>query len=666
MPPSIKRKFNLARAERAREGRREKHVFSTPTKPPLPAEPPANVVQSPFQPGRTTEHSSDLELRPAPDANDVHDGGSNSDNESEIDDSEPTVEPLCRSPPTNKEAMAALDSLDAAIRTHRRTGKGYDYLALDRVTLERCSIMMACLNLYLDDTARTFIDASLLAAKGHRRGATYARSVRRWIRCLISSGDLPQNCWGWWNVSSLEDEDVSNEIKLHLQSIGKYARAQDVVDFLSSPEVRERLGLKKKVGLRTAQRWLSRSGFRWRAEPKGQYFDGHEREDVVAYRQSIIVPFWKATERQRILYGEDGLPIPEHKITLQPGEKRIIFWFHDESIFYANDRRHIRWVYVGEHAIPYQKGEGCSIMVADFMCAEFGWLRGANGEDARVIMSPGKSRDGYFTGEKVVEQLKTAISIAKGRYPDYTHVFLYDNAPAHVKRPVGSISARKMPKMPAKNFTFPSTDGQGRKIQVRMEDGRLPDGTHQPFYFPNDHPSSPGYFKGMAQILRERGMAHVAEKRAECPGFKCERGRTDCCCRRALFCQPDFRSRASTLEEVARGLGSLVVFLPKYHCELNPIEQCWGYAKRLYREKPNCRQEATMKKYVIEVIESVPELSMRKFAARSQRFIDAYASGLGGSEAIKWATKEHRGHRQTPAHIPYSAIAPTYMYQPPV
>lgn len=204
------------------------------------------------------------------------------------------------------------------------------------------------------------------------------------------------------------------------------------------------------------------------------------------------------------------------------------------------------------------------------------------------------------------------MKLVQEQFPQYTHVFVYDNAPSHTKRPAGSISARKMTKFPVQNFKFPSVDSRGHKVEVRMEDGRLPDGTPQSFYFPDDHLEFPGWFKGMAQILRERGLGHIAEKRAECPGFKCEDGKTDCCCRRALFCQPDFESRASSLEDAARELGSQVIYLPKYHCELNPIEQCWGYAKRRYREMPPTNKESVMKKYMLDAVDSVPLLSMRK------------------------------------------------------
>ena len=52
----------------------------------------------------------------------------------------------------------------------------------------------------------------------------------------------------------------------------------------------ERLGRQKPLAIRTAQRWLKLLEFRWRPEAKGMYSDGHEREDVVLYRQRTFLP----------------------------------------------------------------------------------------------------------------------------------------------------------------------------------------------------------------------------------------------------------------------------------------------------------------------------------------------------------------------------------------
>lgn len=302
-----------------------------------------------------------------------------SSDESSDDSEELTIQQLYYKPPTIDEANRALEKLDAAIRKPRPSGPGFVYADLDRVTNTRYAAMIACLNYYTDPKSKGFIDASECAAKGQTRGSTYARSIRKWIRRLIKSGNLPENHQGQWNISTLDDEDVANEIKLHLQQVGKYVSAEDLAKFLQDPDTRARLKIVRKVSLRTAQRWLLRHGYRWRAELKGQYFDGHERPDVVAYRQTTFIPLWRALERQRIIFKEDGTPDPKHRMFLLPGEKPILVWFHDESIFYANDRRLVRWVHIDEHAKPFKKGEGKSIMVADLFCPEVGWLRGPNG-----------------------------------------------------------------------------------------------------------------------------------------------------------------------------------------------------------------------------------------------------------------------------------------------
>ncbi|KAF8260779.1 hypothetical protein EI94DRAFT_1811267 [Lactarius quietus] len=59
--------------------------------------------------------------------------------------------------------------------------------------------------------------------------------------------------------------------------------------------------------------------------------------------------------------------------------------------------------------------------------------------------------------------------------------------------------------------------------------------------------------KGLQQTLEERGF-NVAGMRAKCSP------------------QEDFRNQVSLLEQTITDRGHLCMFLPKFHCELNPIE----------------------------------------------------------------------------------------------
>ena len=73
-----------------------------------------------------------------------------------------------------------------------------------------------------------------------------------------------------------------------------------------------------------------------------------------------------------------------------------------------------------------------------------------------------------------------------------------------------------------------------------MMDGCFIDGTSQALYFPEDHPTYPGYFKGMCQIINEQrkkgaNLPDPKKLRAQCPDFKCKwTTSTTCCCRKVL------------------------------------------------------------------------------------------------------------------------------------
>ncbi|OAX43516.1 hypothetical protein K503DRAFT_680822 [Rhizopogon vinicolor AM-OR11-026] len=54
------------------------------------------------------------------------------------------------------------------------------------------------------------------------------------------------------------------------------------------------------------------------------------------------------------------------------------------------------------------------------------------------------------------------------------------------------------------------------------------------------------------------------------------------------------------------------IFLPKYHCELNFIEQCWGCAGRVYRREARSSSGAILEhNVIIESLDAVLQSSMR-------------------------------------------------------
>ena len=99
----------------------------------------------------------------------------------------------------------------------------------------------------------------------------------------------------------------------------------------------------------------------------------------------------------------------------------------------------------------------------------------------------------------------------------------------------------------------------------------------------------------------------------QCPKFKCAPGQTNCCCHQILFNQPDFVAQKLELEELVESHGYWMIFYPKFHCEVSFIEQCWGFAKRVYREFPASLAEADLEKNVILTLNAVPLDSMRRY-----------------------------------------------------
>ncbi|KAF7306253.1 hypothetical protein MIND_00416100 [Mycena indigotica] len=185
---------------------------------------------------------------------------------------------------------------------------------------------------------------------------------------------------------------------------------------------------------------------------------------------------------------------------------------HDESTFYKNDRRKVGWINTLVKPTPEAKGEGDSIMVSDFLVAHWGRLR-LDDWEARLFFRAGKNRDGYFTNDELLAHVDNAIDIFESKTHKFaTGLFLFDNAPSHQKRAADALSARKMPKGPHATWT---NTANGPK----MCPGRMADGSVQQLYWPAGHPTMPGWFKGMEQILRERGLYRNGMN-AQCPGFK--------------------------------------------------------------------------------------------------------------------------------------------------
>lgn len=187
------------------------------------------------------------------------------------------------------------------------------------------------------------------------------------------------------------------------------------------------------------------------------------------------------------------------------------------------------------------------------------------------------------------------------------------------------------------NFNSRGKQGLLRETIIHSDDPHIPSdlhGTIQKMVFPANHPDpelacQP---KGIKVVLQERGLWQYYEdkakknrtpplvtkcsecrqsavardarlrasrliKEAEANGYflsedQCgvqELGKStsspvssnkvDCCWSKILSLQSDFLNEKPLLKMVIEEAGHVCLFLPKFHCELNPIELFWSYIK---------------------------------------------------------------------------------------
>ncbi|KAK0219796.1 hypothetical protein IW262DRAFT_1448343 [Armillaria fumosa] len=448
--------------------------------------------------------------------------------------------------PSMSKALAALKDLHSTLYPQRNNGKGH----------KNMEGMQSMLSLYTDTRSMTYkkwAASSLQAAVTLLCGTYCAWILHQLVHpYILDHSILLLNPYGNWNEKMLVNKDL-------VQELGKEIMAAKI----------EKHGITKNISLSTAQCYL------WEAK-KGQYVDGHEGADVVWEHDKVFILKIEKLRHQMQIFDKDENPIDG----VHSDGKHIVLWFHDESIFYVHDQRRKSWYHIAKAAKPYCKGERTSLMITDFFLANFRWL------DAHRVMKPGKNRDGYFTTEVIILQANDEISAQK----------MPRNTP-----PIGKNWLVDITLCGDDGKLVYKPDGSYEKVKVQIKDATF-NNAPQLLYFPDGHPWA-GVFKGTAVILQEHGFTaeFIKSRKAKCKRFKCPSPAEDCCCCRILFNQLYFTNVKSLLEVSCEAHGIQIVFLPKFHCELNLIEQCWGYAK---------------------------------FVNYSLQFINVYACGLNGHRVL--------------------------------
>ncbi|KAI7953739.1 hypothetical protein MJO28_006286 [Puccinia striiformis f. sp. tritici] len=271
-----------------------------------------------------------------------------------------------------------------------------------------------------------------------------------------------------------------------------------------------------------------------------------------------------------------------------------------------------------------------------FQEAQMGAQKDLTSADAATVIYPGSTGGKWWDMEQLCNQIsQKAIPIFNALHPNLQAVFVFDCSSAH-----GAFSPSALNNM---NLSPGGKQSRLRDSIIPSDDPAIPvhlRGQHQIFCYDSLHPNPDlaGKPKGVQAILEERGLwqhysqkAHEAGKpkiRLQCPDCATSNSKKDaiarsarlirqaegigyflpqdqcvqeemaatqtpnlsnvvsetttnnsCCWSKILSLQSDFANERPLLQEIIEDAGHICLFLPKFHCELNPIELFWSLSE---------------------------------------------------------------------------------------
>lgn len=523
----------------------------------------ASVLSDPSTDGEVERASglADVEEVNAEKGSDVESNSESAVNEmddEELEDWECELEDSVQGPTSN-----VRDWLDLRKQIKDHLKKNSKTLPLSQINQLLIISNFATLRIKGDSRTKASLE---IARQWHEgQGNWFARRVRALARHYQIFEKLPIEKRGGARKSRswLYDEQVRTRTRdwLTSQKTGEVTpcRLRHAVNEIILPELN--INLSKGISERTARRWLIKLGWRRTVVRKGVYMDGHERADVVEYRNNIFLPAIAQFEKLMAKY--EGPELKKIMPDIKEGQKQIIVQYHDECCFHVNDEARNLWLRDGEQPLR-KKGRGRLIHVSDFINEENGRLilldeNGRIIQDARKIIHPGANGDPWWDTKQLMDQIKSAIEIFEAAHPGCQALFIFDQSSAHASLPPDALKAFEMNK---------SNGGKQRK----QCDTIIPQSNPDPRFRgqPQKMMTSSGQPKGLQAVLEERGF-NVSHLKAKCSPV-CPFESQNCCMARLLSQQEDFTNQESMLETLIKNSGHLCLFLPKFHCELNPIE----------------------------------------------------------------------------------------------
>lgn len=140
-----------------------------------------------------------------------------------------------------------------------------------------------------------------------------------------------------------------------------------------------------------------------------------------------------------------------------------------------------------------------------------------------------------------------------------------------------------------------------------------------------------GIPKGIRQVLEEQGINTSTLNAKQM--------------REILRNHDDFKNEKPRVISYLESKGHTVLFLPKFHPELNPIERVWGQATRY--SKAHCNYSLlSLCKVIHPALDSVTLENIQKFHRKARDYMFAYFEGYTAGPKIEERLKKYKSHRR--------------------
>ena len=133
-----------------------------------------------------------------------------------------------------------------------------------------------------------------------------------------------------------------------------------------------------------------------------------------------------------------------------------------------------------------------------------------------------------------------------------------------------------------------------------------------------------------------QGMKTIQiERRIDVRGMKLEDMRKE------LASHPDFQDEQPEIVNFLKRKGHACLFLPKFHCELNPIEKCWAQAKRYTRAHTNYTIQK-LRLMVPDGLDSAMVENILNYYNKARNYMFAYLEGGAGGKELEDTVKRYK------------------------